>query len=612
MSPSGKGAPSQNGLLPMPTAILQKNAPQKPPKPASPKLKIVIRRLAPGLTQDEFEAALGGEWKCGAGKVDWVSYRPGSISTDAANPSLPSRAYLRVTDKAHIFALNQHVKETQFVDSKNTTRDPALIGPPVLEIALLQKVPSGKRKVDQRQGLIDQDPDFKAFLESLTNPITKPAPIDAVGEASTSKSAEKVTITPLIQHLRDKKAAQEAAKEAAKSKKGGKHAQQDAKADKAADKKAAKASKEVAASPSRSKRGAKADKTPVRVLTKESPASSKAAAAAATQAQGGATTVPTGPSAERRRERGNASLAAKIVQRDLGVLPSRGPRGKGVVPAPSTPGSREPAAKADSEASPRPAALLDGSSASAATPGRAAAGSAKETGRPAKGPRTRGPRGAAKAAANANATIVDKPNNIGSTAQPLTTPSTKHSAAQSAQPSPTILKKTPTPTPAAQPTPPPSTPSTAPSTSRKSTAPPPLTTTTITHAFLKHANPSQGITTDLLTTALAAHGPVVSCEIDRKKGYAYAEFATSEGLMAAVAASPVKVAEGAVEVLVRREKGGKGTVGGGGGAGQGGRGGHGGRGGRGRGRWGGGKGGGAGDGGAAPVSAAGRAAGAPP
>lgn len=66
----------------MPTAILQKNAPPKAPKPVSPKLKVVIRRLAPGLTQSEFESALGDEWKCGAGKVDWITYRPGHISTE--------------------------------------------------------------------------------------------------------------------------------------------------------------------------------------------------------------------------------------------------------------------------------------------------------------------------------------------------------------------------------------------------------------------------------------------------------------------------------------------------------------------------------------------------
>jgi len=43
-------------------------------------LKIVIRRLPPGLTDDEFGATLGDDWKVGRGRVSWFSYRPGKIS----------------------------------------------------------------------------------------------------------------------------------------------------------------------------------------------------------------------------------------------------------------------------------------------------------------------------------------------------------------------------------------------------------------------------------------------------------------------------------------------------------------------------------------------------
>jgi regulator of nonsense transcripts 3 len=72
-----------NGVLPV--AVLQKNTqPQQPrgPKPAQPRLKLVCRRLPPGLTRTEFETILGDEWKPGAAKVDWVSWRKGKISKE--------------------------------------------------------------------------------------------------------------------------------------------------------------------------------------------------------------------------------------------------------------------------------------------------------------------------------------------------------------------------------------------------------------------------------------------------------------------------------------------------------------------------------------------------
>lgn len=76
---------STGGVLQIPAAVTQKNAnpaPKKTPKPAAPRLKLLVRRLPPGLTQEEFEAALGGEWKAGAGKVDWFQYKPGKISKE--------------------------------------------------------------------------------------------------------------------------------------------------------------------------------------------------------------------------------------------------------------------------------------------------------------------------------------------------------------------------------------------------------------------------------------------------------------------------------------------------------------------------------------------------
>jgi regulator of nonsense transcripts 3 len=80
---------SANGVLPIPAAVLLKqsappNAPRGPArsKPTSPRLKVAIRRLPPGLTEEEFQGVLGDDWKVGGGKVDWFVYKAGKISKE--------------------------------------------------------------------------------------------------------------------------------------------------------------------------------------------------------------------------------------------------------------------------------------------------------------------------------------------------------------------------------------------------------------------------------------------------------------------------------------------------------------------------------------------------
>lgn len=77
-----------NGVLPIAlSATQQRNAANTPrgvmaPKAAVARLKVVIRRLPPGLTQAEFETGLGDEWKSNGGKVDWTFYKEGKVSKE--------------------------------------------------------------------------------------------------------------------------------------------------------------------------------------------------------------------------------------------------------------------------------------------------------------------------------------------------------------------------------------------------------------------------------------------------------------------------------------------------------------------------------------------------
>lgn len=78
--------PQTNGVLPITASQTAGNgsniAKQSTVKPVLSKLKVIVRRLPPSLTEAEFTTALGDGLKVGQGKVDWYLYKPGKDSTE--------------------------------------------------------------------------------------------------------------------------------------------------------------------------------------------------------------------------------------------------------------------------------------------------------------------------------------------------------------------------------------------------------------------------------------------------------------------------------------------------------------------------------------------------
>lgn len=77
-----------NGVLSIPASATQKNGELnqdvQPSRAAGARLKIVIRRLPPGLTQPEFEETLGEDWASTGDRVGWAVYKPGKVSKEYA------------------------------------------------------------------------------------------------------------------------------------------------------------------------------------------------------------------------------------------------------------------------------------------------------------------------------------------------------------------------------------------------------------------------------------------------------------------------------------------------------------------------------------------------
>ncbi len=395
--------------------------------------------------------------------------------------------------------LSTVVKQCAFQDAKNTSKDPCLLGPPSLEFAPYGRVPGSRVRKDGRQGTIDQDPEFIDFLQCLTEPVTRSNASGEVAEGIDTKPA-KVTTTPLVEYLKEKKANK--GKESATpkpTKPQSKSEAKDTKVEKIDSKKVSLAKKEAQRSPEKTKALDKITQEAVKAVNKPMNAvKGKSGASEPTSPPSKApVTAPT--TVKRERERGSVSVAAKILQRDLGLTPARGDRknlrGAGIATksAEEAEAERKPVSKPPTAPSPDAA---PGTTTTSTTP-----------------------------------------------TQPSTPPANAILAA------PTGPRTTKSPRPTSQTV---NRPVSAPA--GRASRPTPSPTTGARSAFLKHANFSQGVTEESLYTAFCTFGAVTRCEIDRKKGFGYVDFEDTESLKKAMLASPVKVGDKGGQVVVLENK----------------------------------------------------------
>ncbi|KAH8714300.1 Smg-4/UPF3 family-domain-containing protein [Ilyonectria robusta] len=501
------------------------------------------------MTQTEFVSILGSEWDVGKGRVDWFSYAPGKISNDPSKPSRPGRAYLHVVRKDDIMSLSDSVRTSTWEDVKATFNNPSLIGPPAVEFAIYKKIPSNKKRTDARQGTIDQDPEFMAFLEDLANPAPPNQNIDADDADDIAKAESKVTTTPLIEYLKEKKANKAKDSSGSKNSKGesrGGKGKGGSKDEESAKKRSKGEKAEKAEKPD------KAPKETVKILTKKAAIEQAATAAKNAASQIKDTSAQEVP----KSRRAGIAAAARILQRDLGLSPGSAHRK-----------ARQDAAKADTDTKPTPnkepavpatidppASPAKPADAPAPTPkNRAASASTPKSQSQASGRRTRGGKNPEK---NSKATEGGASQSSGAANPPVVLLKKKGVDAESSRPS--------TPNAAPQATSQasgskavsatPSGPKGGSTKSGSSQKKPATVTPDATRGFVKHANPSQGVTEALLKQSLEIFGTITFVEIDKRKGFAYVDFSEHEGLVKAVSASPITVAQGTVQVLERKDK----------------------------------------------------------
>uniref|UniRef100_A0A8H7NDN6 RRM domain-containing protein n=1 Tax=Bionectria ochroleuca TaxID=29856 RepID=A0A8H7NDN6_BIOOC len=514
----------------------------KAPKPSKPKAqnegeKLVIRRLPPAMTQDEFVTILGSDWELNKGKVDWLSYAPGKVSKDPSKPSRPSRAYVHLKRKDDIMSLSEVVQSSTWEDAKGTFTSPALIAPPTVEFAIYKKIPSNKRRTDARQGTIDQDPQFMAFLENLANTGLANEGVEAEDADEAEKADIKVTTTPLIEYLKEKKASK------AKDSSSGKNSKKDKESNSSKGKGGSKddeSSKKKGKGGKDDKEKDKAPKETVKILTKK--AATEQAAEAAKTAASHITAAASADTPKSRRA--GIAAAARILQRDLGLSPGSAHRRARQDAAKAEAGSTE---SAGAKGAPTAAASSAAPANRSSSPAPSVESTAQSTKQGKSGRRSRGGKNADKGKGT-ETTATETPTAPTITKTPII-------LKKKPEPEPPSPQTAPEPAPKTQPTPPAkqaqSTPKSKPSQAQKKA---PAVSANTTRAFIKHANASQGVTEALLKQTFETFGTITFVEIDKRKGFAYVDFADHEGLVKAISASPVTVGQANVQVLERKEK----------------------------------------------------------
>ncbi|XP_072767746.1 uncharacterized protein Upf3 isoform X2 [Anoplolepis gracilipes] len=161
-----------------------------------PMTKVVIRRLPPTMTQDQF--------------LEQVSPLPeyDHLYFVKADMSLGqfafSRAYINFIDQQDIFVFREKFDNYVFIDSKGVEY------PAVVEFAPFQKLPKkrvGKKK-DLKCGTIESDLYYISFLESLKNQETDSSVAQSKTEYSyqpPDNTVKKITTTPLLEYLKLRK-----------------------------------------------------------------------------------------------------------------------------------------------------------------------------------------------------------------------------------------------------------------------------------------------------------------------------------------------------------------------------------------------------------------------
>ncbi|KAI9008600.1 Smg-4/UPF3 family-domain-containing protein [Hyaloraphidium curvatum] len=162
-----------------------------------PPTKVVVRRLPPALPEDVLRTSLE-KW---LPATDWWLFVPGKLSKTKAKESQFARAYMHFRSPDAVVEFSRAYDGHAFVDSRGNEYRA------VVELAPSQRMPKPKKKRDPKQGSIETDPDYVAFLEAFNNPaLPMPSLLGIPQPADAPQPDTGPSVAPLVAYLREKRA----------------------------------------------------------------------------------------------------------------------------------------------------------------------------------------------------------------------------------------------------------------------------------------------------------------------------------------------------------------------------------------------------------------------
>ncbi|KAH9725183.1 Regulator of nonsense transcripts UPF3 [Citrus sinensis] len=167
--------------------------------------KVVIRHLPPSLSQNDLLALFRDHFN---DRYNWFCFRPGKSSYKHQRYS---RAYVELKKPADVFEFAELLNGHVFVNEKGAQFKA------IVEYAPSQRVPKPFSRKDSREGTIFKDPDYLEFLKVIAKPAENlpSAEIQLERKEAELSGAPKETlvVTPLMEYVRQKRAAESGAQE---------------------------------------------------------------------------------------------------------------------------------------------------------------------------------------------------------------------------------------------------------------------------------------------------------------------------------------------------------------------------------------------------------------
>ncbi|TYJ03712.1 hypothetical protein E1A91_A12G046800v1 [Gossypium mustelinum] len=166
--------------------------------------KVILRHLPPSITESVLLEQVDSAF---SGRYNWLSFRPGKSSQKNLSYS---RAYVDFKRPEDVLEFAEFFNGHVFVSEKGAQFKA------VVEYAPSQRVPKQFSKKDGREGTISKDPEYLEFLEFLEKPVENLPSAEIQLERREAERAgvskDSPIVTPLMDFVRQKRAAKGASR----------------------------------------------------------------------------------------------------------------------------------------------------------------------------------------------------------------------------------------------------------------------------------------------------------------------------------------------------------------------------------------------------------------